>query len=182
MDKNKKILLGLLGVLLLTKFALVPWYDYQDQQIDAIEISAKKLNRALSIESNEASIDAELARLDQMKQQLDQSLMQFDSAANASVEVQRIWGQAFVDQQLTMQMFNWTGQRQLGSSPYWVARVIVTVDGNFHQTLGLFLQFQQQNPFISLAELKTNNPSGIDFPNNEQVSATLDVLFKADGP
>lgn len=179
---HKNTLLWLLGALLCVKFVFAPWYEYQQQQLDEIQISAKKLNRALAIEGNEQSIDKELARLSAMNDELSQSLLSFENESNASLEFQRLWGQAFEERQLSIQMFNWTGQRQLGSSPYWVGRAVVTAEGSLHQTFLLFLEFQRQNPAIHLAELKVNNASGIEFQNSEQVSVTVDVLFKVTAP
>lgn len=178
MGKSKNILLWLLGILLCVKFVLAPWYQYQQQQLDEIQVSARKLNRALAIEGNEQAIDQELSRLSTMTSGFDEKLKQFDAESNASVEFQRQWGEAFSERQLTMQMFNWTGQRQLGVSPYWVGRVVVSVEGSLNQMLLLLLEFQQQNPTLSIAELRVNNPSGIEFQNSEQLTVTIDVLFK----
>lgn len=180
MRLNKEILLAFAAVLVAIKFVIVPWYQAQDEQIAGLEVSSKKLGRATALQNQQQQLETQLRELSAILAAYDELLPKGADKNAVSLAVQSQWQQIFEQQQIEVQSFNWTGERQVAQSNYWVARVALKLSGPLHKTLSALAKLEQQYPGLSFAESQLNHASGLQFAQNHDVQLTIDVLFKVD--
>lgn len=180
MRLNKDFLLAFAALLVAIKFVIVPWYQAQDDQIAALEVSSKKLGRAIALQNQQQQLEEQLTVLSDTLLAYDKQLPKGADKNAVSLTVQSQWQQIFEQHQVEVQSFSWTGERQVAQSNYWVARVALKLSGPLHKTLDALARLEQQYPWLSFTESQLNHASGVSFTQNHELQVTIDVLFKVD--
>lgn len=180
MQLNKPFLLVVVAVLVAIKFLFVPWYLYQDEQIVAIEINNKKLSRALALQGQQQALENELQKLSAMLTSYEELVPKGADKNAVSLSVQSQWQEIFEQHQVEVRLFNWTGERQLAQSDFWVARVVIKLSGPLEKNLQALVELEQKYPTVSFEETALNNATGVRFRQNQELQLTIDVLFKVE--
>lgn len=178
MQLSKPFLLILVAVLVAIKFVLMPWYLYQEEQIEAIEVSNKKLSRALALQGQQQTLEDQFQKLSTLLTTYEKSLPNGPDKNTVSLAVQSQWQEIFEQHQVEVKLFNWTGERQLEQSNFWVARVVIKLSAPLEKNLQALTELAKKYPAVSFEESVVNNASGVRFQQLQEVHLTLDVLFK----
>lgn len=180
MQLNKQFLLILMAILVAIKFLFVPWYLYQDEQIQSIEVNNKKLSRALALQGQQQQLENELQKLAAVLTAYEKLLPTGSDKNAVSLSVQSQWQEIFERHQVELALFNWSGERQLEQSSFWVARVVIKLSAPLEKSLQALVELEKKFPAVSFEESVANNATGVRFKQNQELQLTIDVLFKVD--
>jgi Tfp pilus assembly protein PilO len=178
MQSNKVVLLGVLAAILVVKYALVPWYEAQSEQIAELSVTTRKLAKATALQEQKQVLDAELAKLISVKADLEKKLPNVADHNAISLQVQSDWQQFFESQGTELKLFNWTGQAQKADTPYWTGRVTLKLVGKFHQIAAASVRLQQKSPGLSYSSIRINRTQGLAFSDVAEAEFSVDVLYK----
>lgn len=182
MPSNKIVLLSVLAVILVLKFALVPWYEAQNEQISELTVTTRKLAKATALQDQKQALDAELAKVAAIKQDLEKSLPTVADHNEISLQIQSEWQQFFEAQGTELKLFNWSGQAQQADTQYWTGRVTLTLVGKVHQIAAASVRLQQKTPGLSYSSFRMNRTQGLAFTDHAEAEFSVDVLYRLSPP
>lgn len=180
MQLSKPFLLILVAVLVAIKFILVPWYFFQEEQIATIEVNNKKLSRVLVLQGQQQALEEQYQKLSIILTTYEKSLPNGPDKNAVSLTVQSQWQEIFEQHQVEVKLFNWTGERQLEQSKFWVARVVIKLSAPLEKNIMALAELVKKYPAVSFEESIANNATGVRFQQLQEVQLTIDVLFKVD--
>lgn len=178
MQSNKVVLLSVLAAILVLKYAVVPWYEAQTEQIAELTVTTRKLAKASALQEQKQALDAELEKLAAIKTSLEQTLPQVADHNAISLQIQSDWQQFFESQGTELKLFSWSGQAQKPDTDYWTGRVSLKLVGKVHQIAAASVRLQQKSPGVSYSSFRINRTQGLDFADVAEAEFSVDVLYR----
>lgn len=182
MQLNKVVLLSVLAVILVVKYALVPWYETQTDQINDLSVTTRKLAKATALQEQKQALDAELEKLNNIKADLETKLPSVADHNAISLQIQSDWQQFFESQGTELKLFSWAGQAQKADTQYWTGRVSLKLVGKFHQIAAASVRLQQKSPGVSYSNIRINRTQGLAFSDVAEAEFSVDVLYRLSPP
>lgn len=106
-EDKRKVMLGVLAVLLLARFILVPIFDWQQEQILAIETKQQRLVKTNNIIDRLPQINLALSELEANNLQQQQRYFEHASSNAFKLQLQQEIESVFTEHELKVTNFNW---------------------------------------------------------------------------
>jgi len=172
--QNKNILLIILAIILVLKFALLPIIEWQNQSINTLQIVNKKLNKSLSFIN-------ELPKLEEQKQRLINSLAQLKSEVDTyqdvsryQLEKQREVEKIFAMHNIVIKSFNWQDIIKLNNGTQ--LKLMVKYSGKLKDFLSLHMDISKFNRSTTVSNLGLNI-RGQDDKSLGVISGSIVLVF-----
>jgi hypothetical protein len=155
MTSDAKRLLLVVGVLLFVQWFMLPVLTWQNERVDAIEISLQE------IAARNALSDS-LGRLEQERDFRSNALeslsgLSFTQSAKVTLEMQRTVSESLAEKQLLVEKFEWA---PLAPGPLGVARARVSVRGRATSLLEWLAGLQFEPSLITVIAFKYRHAGG----------------------
>lgn len=174
---KQKLLLGVLGLLLLAKFVFVPWAETQDEQVQALEVLFKKLQRSELLLTSEQQLNQMHAEFQQQQQALVQLLPQAESTEQYKLALQQQIQDEIGRQGLSLELFDWLSQVPVDAYTVQKATVTLRVSGAVKSVITLH-QWLQQQPFIQLSQIDISWNGALQVGTQPQFVVVLTVFYR----
>lgn len=174
---KQKLLLSVLGVLLLAKFVLVPWVETQDEQVQALQVLVKKLQRSEMLLTSEQQLNELYAEFLQKQQSLLEPIPQVESTEQYKLLLQQQVQDEIGRQGLSLVLFDWLGQLPVEAYNVQKATVTIRVNGAAQQMVALHQWFQQQ-PFIQISETDINWNGPLQVGTEQQFVLVVTIFYR----
>jgi len=175
---NRQILLILLAVLLVVKFAIVPWAEWQDEQHAELLTKAKKLQRSesLLLVRDEVRTQAEASG-----QQWQAALERFPQTADAQtirLEMMQQIQQELAALQVKVNLFDWLAEEDLQVEGLKRASINLTLEGTLPNLTLAHLKLESGFPNMVVKQLRSAGATTLNTEVDVQINLLLHVYFK----
>ncbi|RVU41276.1 hypothetical protein EOE67_03490 [Rheinheimera riviphila] len=178
MLKNKPLLLAVLGLLLLLKFVVQPWYQGQSAKLDELSISNQRLAKVFALQQIAEPLHQDLTTLQQRLADLKQQLPVAENAQAMALQTQNSWQLLFEQQQVKVELFDWVGEREFAAAGFQIGRIQLRLSGKLHQLALAGITLQQRFPSASIEASQINQSGGLKMDNQAEQQLTIDVLYQ----
>lgn len=178
MNSRNMVLLVVAALLMLLKFAIVPFYQQQSEQLDELQVLNKRLGKVLALQGTEEQLQQNLLQGKQALKQANAGIWQVDQAEQLDVAVQsrlQIW---FEQQSVSVQLFSWVGEQTTPNPAFVVARAQLRLQAPQSQLAQSLLGLEAKNRFVSIAELKWLQPAKAGDQSAVELLVTFDILVE----
>ncbi|MFT5812277.1 MAG: hypothetical protein ACI9VT_000011 [Psychroserpens sp.] len=162
LQNNRKMLLMLLLVLFIARFAIVPIFDWQAEKIDAIAANSNNLNKTEQVMARAKDIAKELAELEKHNQMLKLRYFTQASAHDFKLKLQQQIESLFAQHDLKINNFSWVAHLP---GDITQERASVSFKGEIKNLVSLQLAIAQLPILLNIAQW--------DYPMNNMTESSL---------
>lgn len=176
-EKQQQLALTLLGALLVARFIFVPWQHAQDEVLQQVQVSAKRLTKAEQLAEIETEIRQQASVLDSQLEQLEAALPKTPSAEQSVQVAQQLLQSHFEGAGVTVVLFNWQGMSAYQDSKIQRGRATIRLSAPLDALIKSLSELQARYPYLTLSEwMSAEVPT--DASQKYEVTITLDLLLQ----
>ena len=181
---RRRLLLGVVAVLALLRFAVVPWLDAQADARERLQVLTQRLDRSVGVVQNREAILSAAAAL---RASTADSRGRFPIAASAEafrLDEQRRIGAVVAGAGLKLALFDWVLEGTVPDGGLAYGRVRFQVEGALRDVIRVHGELEGGLPNIAVREVLLN--LGMATTQANETSATMavvaDSFFRLQGP
>lgn len=148
-QNKRKLMLGVLAVLLLTRFIFVPIFDWQQEQIDQIEEKEQRLVKTNNIITRLPQVELALAQLKESNQKQETRYFKQPLSNTFKLQLQQNAEKLFAEYELKVTNFNWVAEIP---DKITQARAKISFEGATKDFAKLQLEIAQRSKLLNIAQ------------------------------
>lgn len=177
-NNRNLLLLAIVAILILLKFAIVPFYQQQSEQIDELQVLNKRLGKVLALQETEQQLQQNLLVSQKALKHANKGMWQIEQDEQLAVSTQSRLQTWFEQKTVSVQLFSWIGEQATQDKSFVIARAQLRLQASQAQLAQSILQLEASNRFISVAELKWLQPTQFSDNSDAELLVTFDILFQ----
>lgn len=178
MQSRNLLLLAIAAILMLLKFAVVPFYQQQSEQIDELQVLNKRLGKVLALQETEPQLQQNLLSGQKILKLAKDGIWQIEYDEQLDVAVQSRLQTWFEQKAVSVQLFSWVGEQVTGDKSFVIARAQLRLQASQAQLAQSILQLEARNKFVSVAELKWLQAVQFTDQSATELLVTFDILIQ----
>ncbi|MBD1580973.1 hypothetical protein [Pseudoalteromonas sp. S16_S37] len=148
--KEYKLLLGILLLLALLKFAIVPIVSWQQEHVDAIAQIQKRLSKAQQVTAQMEQIDVASQRVSAFQSEYENLFFDWEDSSKFRINTQKMVNQWLADNELATINIGWQPALKFESAALHREQMRLNISGNVNK-LGEFLtQLESHKPIVAI--------------------------------
>jgi hypothetical protein len=163
---------------MLFKFAIVPFYQQQSEQLDELQVLNKRLGKVLALQETEPQLQQNLFSGKKTLELANEGMWQTEHDEQLDVAIQSRLQNWFEQKTVSVQLFSWVGEQPTMDKSYVVARAQLRLQASQAQLAHSILQLEASNKFVSVAELKWLQPPQFSDSGVTELLVTFDILIQ----
>jgi hypothetical protein len=174
--RNYPYLTGLLVLLLVLKFLLVPLIQWQNETLWSIKQNHKRLSHAATASVNMSTNQRELSRLQQQLKQIQGVFYPPQKEASFKLEQQQLLESLLAKHHFTVSNIGWTYSAQVLGQPLIKHQLSVSFDGDTFDLPSLYLTLDRNPQWIDVMSFSFNL-MGQNEKSLGRFRGSLDLVF-----
>jgi len=171
-DSRVRWLLGLALLLVVLRFAIVPWAESQVEKRQQLEVLTQRLDRSAGVVEDKAEILAAQGRLTKVSQQTRGIFPEVADKERFRLDAQRLLSGIASRGDVKVTLFDWIVDGESGQAGLAYGRVNASLQGPLDSLVAVHGQVEGEMPFAAVREVKLET-AGKGASGLAEESATL---------
>lgn len=157
---NQSRLLVLLVVLVMLRFVVVPFLDYQAETKEQLELLTQQLDKAEQLMRSKEQLQQAKKASEQQLKQLSELFYKEENSAQFRLNQQQFVQQQLHAFQTEVSFFDWLGQKQLADGQIEVHQARIILQGSFSDLMRAYTEVIAAMPTVRVSEFELVKDQG----------------------
>lgn len=178
MPRNKLILIGILGSLLLIKFVFLPLSEMQQDLHQQLTVLNKQLQRSKALLEEQSVLQEWQESQSSRLESLLQPLPEVSSASQYRLSLQQEIQQLAAEKQVSVTFFDWLTDLPLDAFNVHRGKVSLRVEGRASQVMQLHVELEKRFLHFSIRDIRASWRGALDQERRIELNFLIDVDYK----
>ncbi len=175
---QNKSLIWLLVLLLVARFVLVPWLEWQDEQLIELQTLNKRLDRSEALLNAKELVSSQAAQAETAVDTLLKGIAVTPAVAEYKISFQQLLQQQLESLQVQLLLFEWNSDRSLEVFDLQRGRINLRIKGAYPNLLRAHAQLEQNFSGLQIRELRASWSEALRASSEVELQLVIDLDYR----
>lgn len=176
LEPKQQVALGIIGVLLVLKFIVVPLVDWQAEQVNLISNLQKRAAKSQGVIKNQIVIDAQQQQITQQLEQINRLFVAPQKDTEFKLAMQQQVEQLMAKYQLQINNSNWLVSLKVADNTLMRHQLTLNISGKLLNFQKILVELETSTPIIQVSDFNMRI-KGQSEQELGQVDGTIELSF-----